>query len=70
MKDIIKILEEKRKKAQDGGGKKRIDVQHSKGKLTARERINILLDNIDYWKKAPVWTPKKLTRQQNFGLSI
>ena len=40
MKDIIKLLEEKRKKAQDGGGKKRIDAQHSKGKLTARERIN------------------------------
>ena len=44
MKDIIKLLEEKRKKAQDGGGKKRIDTQHSKGKLTARERIDLLLD--------------------------
>ena len=42
MKDIIKLLEEKRKKAQDGGGKKRIDAQHAKGKLTARERIKIL----------------------------
>ena len=30
-----KVLKEKRKKAQDGGGKKRIDAQHSKGKLTA-----------------------------------
>ena len=44
MKDIIKLLEEKRKKAQKGGGKKRIDAQHEKGKLTARERIEILLD--------------------------
>ena len=44
MADIIKKLEEKRKKAQEGGGKARIEVQHKKGKLTARERINLLLD--------------------------
>ena len=44
MKDIIKLLEEKRKKAQEGGGKARIEAQHKKGKLTARERIALLLD--------------------------
>jgi acetyl-CoA carboxylase carboxyltransferase component len=33
-----------RQKAKLGGGQKRIDAQHNKGKLTARERINILLD--------------------------
>ena len=44
MKDIIRLLEEKRRKAQEGGGKKRIDAQHKKGKLTARERIDLLLD--------------------------
>ncbi len=27
-----------------GGGKKRIEAQHARGKLTARERLNILLD--------------------------
>ena len=39
MKDIIKLLEEKRKKAQKGGGDNRIEAQHAKGKLTARERL-------------------------------
>jgi len=40
----IEQLLEKRKQALLGGGQKRIESQHSKGKLTARERINILLD--------------------------
>ena len=44
MHDIICKLDEKRKQARLGGGKKRIEVQHSKGKLTARERIDLLLD--------------------------
>ena len=44
MSDIIKLLEKKREEAKLGGGKKRIDSQHSKGKLTARERIEVLLD--------------------------
>ena len=44
MKDIIRLLEEKRRKALEGGGKNRIDAQHKKGKLTARERIDLLLD--------------------------
>lgn len=34
-----------RKKAQEGGGEKRISKQHEKGKLTARERIELLVDN-------------------------
>ena len=40
----IKELLEKRELAKLGGGQKRIDAQHKKGKLTARERIDILLD--------------------------
>jgi propionyl-CoA carboxylase beta chain len=44
MQDIIGQLEEKRNAALLGGGQKRIDVQHKKGKLTARERIELLLD--------------------------
>ena len=35
---------EKRSQAREGGGKKRVDAQHARGKLTARERINVLLD--------------------------
>ncbi len=44
MKDILKKLEEKREQARAGGGKKRVDSQHKKGKLTARERLEMLLD--------------------------
>ena len=44
MHDIIEQLEHKRAAARLGGGSKRIDAQHAKGKLTARERIELLLD--------------------------
>ena len=40
----IKQLLDNREKAKLGGGIKRIDSQHAKGKLTARERIELLLD--------------------------
>ncbi len=41
---IIKKLNSKREEARIGGGQKRIDVQHSRGRLTARERLEVLLD--------------------------
>ncbi len=44
MQDIVKMLEEKRAHARLGGGQQRIDAQHSRGKLTARERLEVLLD--------------------------
>ena len=44
MQNIIRQLEEKREGARMGGGQRRIDAQHGKGKLTARERIELLLD--------------------------
>ena len=44
MQDIIQQLEQKRAAARLGGGQKRIDAQHAKGKLTARERLEVLLD--------------------------
>jgi propionyl-CoA carboxylase beta chain len=44
MQEIIQQLEEKRAAARLGGGEKRITAQHAKGKLTARERLEILLD--------------------------
>ena len=45
MTNILEQLEQKRHEARLGGGEKRIAVQHGKGKLTARERIEVLLDN-------------------------
>jgi len=44
MQDIIEQLEAARKDAHLGGGQARIDAQHARGKLTARERIDVLLD--------------------------
>ncbi|MEO1536535.1 MAG: acyl-CoA carboxylase subunit beta [Pseudomonadota bacterium] len=44
MSDILAELENRRAAARAGGGKKRIAAQHAKGKLTARERIELLLD--------------------------
>ncbi|MBS1764765.1 MAG: acyl-CoA carboxylase subunit beta [Bacteroidetes bacterium] len=44
MKDKLALLDKRKKEALQGGGTKRIDDQHKKGKLTARERIHFLLD--------------------------
>ena len=51
MQEIIQKLQEKRDEARQGGGKRRVDSQHSKGKLTARERIGVFLDpgSFDEW---------------------
>lgn len=44
MKERLKELEEKRSKSKLGGGTERIEQQRSRGKLTARERIDLLVD--------------------------
>ena len=44
MKENIKELQKRAEAAKLGGGSARIDKQHAKGKLTARERLDILLD--------------------------
>ena len=44
MKELISNLEELNRKAEKGGGDARIEKQHSVGKLTARERIDLLLE--------------------------
>ncbi|MFN8298804.1 MAG: acyl-CoA carboxylase subunit beta [Chitinophagales bacterium] len=44
MKEQIEVLKKKQAQAVLGGGQKRIDDQHKKGKLTARERLDLLLD--------------------------
>ena len=44
MSSNIAEMERRREAARMGGGQKRIDAQHAKGKLTARERLDVLLD--------------------------
>ena len=44
MRDILSVLEAKREQARLGGGARRVEAQHARGKLTARERLEVLLD--------------------------
>jgi propionyl-CoA carboxylase beta chain len=44
MKDIVDRLEARRNNARGGGGTRRVEAQHKRGKLTARERIELLMD--------------------------
>ena len=64
MKEKINLLETKKAEALQGGGQKRIDSQHSKGKLTARERIHFLLDKGSFEEMGMLVTH----RSTNFGL--
>src|SRR5215813_6536358 len=64
MQDIVRQLEEKRAAAQLGGGQRRIDSQHAKGKLTARERVEILLDE-DTFEELDAFVTH---RSSDFGL--
>src|SRR6266542_592063 len=64
MQDIIRQLDEKRAAARLGGGQKRIDTQHAKGKLTARERIDLVLDTDSFEE----WDMFKGHRCTDFGM--
>ena len=44
MKEILDKLEQRRARAREGGGAARVEAQHQRGKLTARERIDLLMD--------------------------
>ncbi len=64
MKDKIKQLEQKKAEALLGGGAKRIEAQHKKGKLTARERIHFLMDEGSFEEIGMLVTH----RSNDFGL--
>jgi propionyl-CoA carboxylase beta chain len=65
MHDILEQLEEKRRLARLGGGEKRIATQHAKGKLTARERVELLLDEGTFEE----WDLFVEHRCQDFGMA-
>ena len=65
MHDIIQQLEAKRAKARLGGGTKRIAAQHAKGKLTARERLELLLDEDTFEE----WDMFVEHRSHDFGMA-
>jgi propionyl-CoA carboxylase beta chain len=62
--DIIDVIERKRQQAILGGGQARIDVQHGKGKLAARERLEVLLDP-DSFVESGMFVEHRCT---NFGM--
>ncbi|MFT7085838.1 MAG: propionyl-CoA carboxylase beta chain [Vicingaceae bacterium] len=64
MQDKIKELEKKIEAAKLGGGEKRIEAQHAKNKLTARERIHFLMDEGTFEEIGMMVTH----RSTNFGL--
>jgi hypothetical protein len=65
MQDIIRQLEEKRERARAGGGPRRVEAQHKKGKLSARERIEVLLDEGSFEE----WDMFVEHRCSDFGMS-
>ena len=65
MQEIVDRLEKYRKDAALGGGQKRIDAQHKRGKLTARERIELLLDEGSFEE----WDTFVEHRCTNFGMA-
>jgi propionyl-CoA carboxylase beta chain len=65
MHDILAQLEDKRRQARLGGGDKRIATQHGKGKLTARERLELLLDEGTFEE----WDLFVEHRCQDFGMA-
>ena len=65
MQEILRQLEEKRARARAGGGGKRIEAQHAKGKLTARERLEVLLDEGSFEE----WDMFVEHRSSEFGMA-
>jgi len=64
MHEIIEELEKRRQQARLGGGEKRINAQHGKGKLTARERLEMLLD-VDSFEEWDMFVEHRCT---DFGM--
>lgn len=65
MKEIVHELERRRAAAELGGGQERIDAHHKKGKLTARERLTVLLD-ADSFEEWDVFVEHRCT---DFGMA-
>ena len=74
MKDKLAKLAKMEKQARAGGGAKRIEQQHAKGKLTARERIDLLLDKGSFEELDPFVTHQAtefgLDQQKYLGDSV
>ncbi len=65
MQKILRQLDEKRAAARAGGGPRRVEAQHAKGRLTARERVELLLDPSSFEE----WDMFVEHRCNDFGMS-
>ena len=65
MQKMLEELERRRAAARLGGGQRRIEAQHAKGKLTARERLEILLDEGSFEE----WDMFVEHRSSEFGMA-
>ncbi len=66
MKSKVEILREKLEEGKLGGGIKRIEAQHKKGKLTARERVELLMDPGSFEEIGALVTH----RTKDFGMKV
>ena len=62
--ESLRLLQESRRKLAEGGGKERVDAQHARGKMTARERVLALLDEGSFQEVDAFM----LHRHSDFGL--
>src|SRR5258708_38925077 len=65
MQEILRQLEEMREAARGGGGERRVQAQHAKGKLTARERLELLFDEGSFEE----WDMFVEHRSSDFGMA-
>jgi propionyl-CoA carboxylase beta chain len=65
MQEILRQLEEMREAARGGGGERRVQAQHAKGKLTARERLELLFDEGSFEE----WDMFVEHRSTDFGMA-
>src|SRR5690348_11926820 len=65
MREILRQLDLKRAAARAGGGQRRVEAQHAKGRLTARERIDLLFDPGTFEE----WDMFVEHRSSDFGLA-
>jgi len=64
LKDLIDSIEREEKVIKQGGGSKRIEKEHKKGKLTARERIDLLLDEDSAFEEIGLWAAYKMYKDE------
>ncbi|MDR9408933.1 MAG: acyl-CoA carboxylase subunit beta [Balneolaceae bacterium] len=62
--ELINTLEKEKEKIEKGGGPERIEKEHKKGKMTARERINLLLDDISQFDELGIWAAYEMYEEE------